>query len=102
MGCSCTEQKPLPEPDREYLEEVKSDCRSWIVAWARETNQIKAITEVKPYKTLADLQEYLGDIGVKGDLQSLRYLRIAKRMEVTPLTEEQVIQQFIAAAKELP
>ena len=101
VGCSTT--TTLPDPRRDHKAEVRSDCRSWITVWVRDRGKIKTVSlyKVSEIKNLGKLQLKLKKIGVDGSLKSLRYIRIAKRRRELPLSEYQVVEQFIFAGKEI-
>ncbi len=94
-----------------YRQEVRADCRDWLRAKVNDSNKIKAISSFRSIRSLSQLQAKLKTIGItspltskqrkkKGD-QFLEYKGIALRMNETPMSEKEVVGEFIEAAKEM-
>jgi len=100
-GCTCGDK--LPDYDRSHVDEVRSDCKSWIKAWVRDPGKTVTISRLDDTKipTIVKLQAELRKINVTGSLGHLRYKRIAERRGVEPLPESKVVHLFITAALEI-
>ena len=93
----------LPNENMDYIDEIKSDCKSWLVANVREDGKIKSISLFN-YNHIPDLKalhDKLITVNINKSLMALRYKRIADRRGERVLSEHEIVRQFIAAALEL-
>lgn len=100
FGCHSPEIK-LPDPSRNHIDEVRSDCESWLRAWVRDKDKIILVSKITGISELSKLETLLTNSGIKAPVSALRYKRIADRMHVSPMSEVDVITNIISVATEL-
>ena len=102
LAASCGDggRGDLPDPARGHLEEVRSDCRSWLEARVRDPEELRFVADLL-VADMESLDAEMRGLGLPEPSKTLRWRRIAERLGEEPLPEAVVVSVFLEEARRL-